>query len=88
MQRLSTTYAVTPKGRRINSCTADHQIVLPVMTDIFQKNGIIVSRKLAKIVRRFVDTGHIKNQGVIYWPERIGPVIPTLWSGHDFSQKS
>jgi hypothetical protein len=56
------------------------------MTDVFQKNGITVSRKLAKIVRIFVDIGHIKNRGVIYWPERIGPVIPTLWSGHVFGQ--
>ena len=40
-------------------------IVMPsvatVMTDVFQKNGIMVSRKLAKIVRIFVDMGHIKN---------------------------
>jgi hypothetical protein len=43
----------------------------------------MVSRKLAKIVRIFVDMGHIKNRGVIYWPERIGLVIPTLWSSHD-----
>jgi hypothetical protein len=27
MQRLSTTYAVTPKGRIINSCTVDHWTV-------------------------------------------------------------
>jgi hypothetical protein len=32
--------------------------VATVMTDVFQKNGIIVSRKLAKIVRIFVDIGH------------------------------
>jgi hypothetical protein len=31
------------------------------MTDVFQKNGIMVSRKLAKIVRIFVDMEHIKN---------------------------
>jgi hypothetical protein len=62
--------------------------VATVMTDVFQKNGIMVSRKLARIVRIFVDMGHIKTRGVIYWPERIGPVIPTLWSSHDFSQRS
>ena len=61
--------------------------VAMVMTDVFHKNGIMVSGKLAKIVRIFVDIGHIKNRGVIYWPERIGPVISTLWSGHDFSHK-
>ena len=53
---------------------------------VFDKIGIMVSGKLAKIVRIFVDIGHIKNQGVIYWPERIGLVIPTLWSGHNFGQ--
>ena len=61
--------------------------VATVMTDVFQKNGIMVSRELTKMVRIFVDMGHIKNQGVIYWPERIGLVISMLWSGHDFSQK-
>jgi hypothetical protein len=60
--------------------------VATVMTDVFQKNGIMVSRKLAKIMRIFANTGHIINQGVIYWPERIGLVIPTLWSGHNFGQ--
>jgi len=62
--------------------------VATVITDVFQKNGIMVSMKLVKIVRIFVDIGHIKNRGVIYWPDRIGPVIPTLWSGHDFGQNS
>ena len=52
--------------------------VTTVITDVFQKNGVMVSRKLAKIMRIFVDIGHIKDQGVIYWPERFGPVIPTL----------
>ena len=40
--------------------------VATVMTDVFHKNGIMVSGKLAKIVRIFVDIGHIKNRGVIY----------------------
>ena len=61
--------------------------VATVMTNVFHKNGIMVSGKLAKIVRIFVDIGHIKNQRVIYRPERIGRVIPTLWSGHDFSHE-
>ena len=61
--------------------------VATVMTDIFQKNGTIVSRKLAKIMRIFVDIGCIKNRGVIYWPERIRPEIPTPWSGHDFGHR-
>ena len=52
---------------------------------LVNKNRIMVSGKLAKIMRIFVDTGHIKNRGVIYWPKRIGPVIPTLWSSHNFS---
>ena len=54
------------------------------MADVFHKNEIMVSGKLAKIVRIFVDIGHIKNRGVIYGPEGIGLVIPTLWSGHNF----
>jgi hypothetical protein len=62
--------------------------VVTVMTNVFQNNGIMVSRKLAKIMRIFVDTGHIKNRGVIYWPKKIGLVIPMLWSGHIFSQNS
>ena len=48
----------------------------------------MVSRKLAKIMRIFVDIGCIKNRGIIYSPERFWLVIPTLWSGHDFGQKS
>ena len=64
-----------------------HSVAM-VMTDVFHKNGIMVSGKLAKVVRIFVDIGHIKIQGVIYWPERIGPVIPMLWSSHNFGQNS
>ena len=39
-------------------------------------------------MRVFVEIGHIKNRGVIFWPERIRPVFPTLWSGHDFGMVS
>ena len=60
--------------------------VATVMTDVFHKNGILVSGKLAKIVGKFGDMGHIQNRSVIYWPKRIGPVFPTLWSGHNFGQ--
>ena len=35
----------------------------------------------------FVKIGHTTAQIVTYWPERIGPAFPTLWSGHDFGQK-
>ena len=31
------------------------------MTNVLNKNGIMVSGKLVKIVRVFVDIGHIKN---------------------------
>ena len=58
----------------------DWSSVATVMTDDFQKNGFMESRKLVKIVRIFVDIGHIKNWGVIYWPERIGLVISMLWT--------
>jgi hypothetical protein len=34
MQRLSTTYPVTPKGRIINSCTVDHQTVFMLIMEI------------------------------------------------------
>jgi hypothetical protein len=39
--------------------------VATVMTNVFQKNGIMVSRKLAKIVRIFVDRMHQKLRGNI-----------------------
>ena len=35
--------------------------VVTVMTNVFQKSGIVVSRRLAKITRIFVDMGHILN---------------------------
>ena len=47
--------------------------IATVMADVFQKNGIMVSRKLAKIVRIFVDIEHIKTEGSyivlkeLYW---------------------
>ena len=57
------------------------------VTDVFQINWIMVSRKLAKIVGIFVKVGHIETQNVIYWPKRIGPAFPMLWSSHDFDHK-
>jgi hypothetical protein len=30
---------------------------------------------------------HIKNQGVTFWPERIGPLFPMLWTGHEFGHR-
>ena len=30
---------------------------------------------------------HIKNQGVTFWPERIGPLFPMLWTGHEFGYR-
>jgi hypothetical protein len=30
---------------------------------------------------------HIKNRGVTFWPERIGPLFPTLWTSHEFGRK-
>ena len=35
--------------------------VATVMTNVFQKNGIMAPRKLAKIMRILMDIGHIKN---------------------------
>jgi len=34
-------------------------------------------------VRIFVEIEHIKNQGITFWPERIWPLFPTLWSSHE-----
>jgi hypothetical protein len=31
---------------------------------------------------------HIKNRGITFWSEKIGPLFPTLWSGHEFGQGS
>ena len=60
--------------------------VAMVMTDVFHKNGIMASGKLATIVGKFVDMEHIKNQRVIYRPKRIGQVFLMLWSSHNFGQ--
>ena len=43
--------------------------------------------KIAKTVRIFMEIEHIKNWGVTFWPERIGQLFPTLWSGHEFGCK-
>ena len=43
--------------------------VTMVMTDVFHKNGIMVSRKLATIMRIFVDIGHIKTEGSYIGPK-------------------
>ena len=42
-------------------------------------------RKLAKTMRIFVEIDNIENRRVTFWPKRIGPVFPMLWSGHEFS---
>ena len=64
------------------SCTWIGNSVATVTTDVFWENWIIKPGKLAKIVRIFKNIEHIKNHGVIFWPERIWPVFPMLWSGH------
>ena len=30
---------------------------------------------------------HIKNQGITFWPDRIGPLFPTLWTSHKFGHR-
>jgi hypothetical protein len=35
-------------------------------------------------MRIFMKIEHIENQGVTFWFERIGPLFPMLWSGHEF----
>ena len=59
--------------------------VATVVTDVLRANWIIKPGKLAKTVRIFNNIEHIKNRWVIFWPERIGRVFPTLWSGHEVS---
>ena len=52
-----------------NGCSnVNSPSVAMVVTDIFQKNWIMMS---VKFVRIFVRIEHIKNWGVIYWPKRI-----------------
>ena len=51
----------------------------------FEKIEFWMPRKLAKTMKIFVEIEHIENRGVTFWPERTGPVFPTLWSGHEFS---
>ena len=60
--------------------------VAMVMTDdlnFFLNYDVI---KIAKTMIIFMEIEYIKNRGVTFWPERIGPLFPTLWSGHDFGQ--
>jgi hypothetical protein len=52
---------------------------------VFRKLNYDIS-KIAKFMGISVRIEHIKNWGVIYWPERIGLVFPTVWSGQDFGQ--
>ena len=66
-------YPKAPLHGLLSSYLTHPYSVATVMTDVFQKNGIMV-RKLAEIMRIFVDIGHIKNQGVIYWPDPLGPI--------------
>jgi len=56
------------------------------MTDVFSKKLNYDVIKIAKTVRIFMEIEHIKNQGVTFWARRIGPLFPTLWSGHEFGQ--
>ena len=60
--------------------------VATVMTDVFSKKLNYDVNKIAKTVRIFMEIEHIKNRGVTFWLERIGPLFPTLWSGHEFGQ--
>ena len=73
----------------MDSRTTDFSVAT-VATDAFWKNWILNAKEItvAKAVRIFVEIEHIENRGVTFWLERIGPVFPTLWSGHEFSCKT
>jgi len=47
----------------------------------------MITMKLAKTVRIFVEIEHVKNRRVTFWPKRIGQLFPTLWSGHEFGHE-
>jgi hypothetical protein len=49
---------------------------------LFEKKSDYKPYKLAKTVRIFVEIEHVINRGVIFWPERIRQLFPTLESGH------
>ena len=63
MNRGESEYRQTEQGQtdRGESKNGARTSVATVMTNVFQKNGIIVSRKLATIMRIFADIGHIRN---------------------------
>ena len=64
-------------------------LVLPELQPMFFEDfEFWMPRKLAKTLRIFVEIDHIDNKGVTFWLERIRPVFPMLWSGHEFSRKT
>ena len=59
--------------------------VATVMTDIFQKIWIMISRKLAKIMRIFVEIGHIKNcRGSYFGPKESVQYFPCSIALHPY----
>src|ERR1700683_5237208 len=51
--------------------------VATVKADVFQKqNGIIIAKKLGKVMRIFYEIGHIKSWGVTLWSEELDQYFP------------
>ena len=63
--------------------------VATVMTNVFLKNGIMVFRKLVKIVRIFLNMEHIKDWRVIYWPDSFRQIYdPSVFDVSHFHKYS
>jgi len=67
MQRLSTTNAVTPKGRIINSCTVDHQTVFM----------LIMETQVSKLT-----LSHTPEQNRVGWFQSQTPERVKVINGH------
>ena len=61
--------------------------VAMVTTDAFQKRLNYDAKEISQNRENIVEIKHIKNQGVTFYPKRIGWLFPTLWSGHEVGHK-
>ena len=61
--------------------------VSTVMTDPFQKRLNYDAKKISQNCENICGDKPHQKQGVIFYPKRIGPIFPMLWSGHEFGYK-